>query len=227
MRRFVGVLLGIAGALVLVNPVACGGRVGEIGGGGGGDGGGFCPAPSSVQEGAECAPSGETCSSAYPSCGDGVLPCTCSGGIWVCEPAPPCPPPPPSCPAPASITSGGTCTTDPGLNCTSTIPIYDDCTGAFDGYLPCNCSDGTWLCFISEPACVDASPPPSSCPAPSSVEQGLPCAGSPSQCPGNPTDCGGAIFYDAFECQDGAWNDVAHTDCAVEAGVLDAGVGAD
>ena len=29
-----------------------------------------------------------------------------------------------------------------------------------------------------------------------------------------PTDCDGAVFYDAFECDSGAWNDIAVTGCS-------------
>jgi hypothetical protein len=52
------------------------------------------------------------------------------------------------------------------------------------------------------------------CPDPQDVEQGISCQSPGLQCPGNPTDCDGATFYDAFECDSGEWNDVATTGCS-------------
>jgi hypothetical protein len=67
-------------------------------------------------------------------------------------------------------------------------------------------------------------PPPSNgCPDPSSVYAGETCSSAPGlSCSGNPSPCGGAIFYDALACVSGSWVSVATTVCEI-GGDIDAG----
>jgi hypothetical protein len=109
----------------------------------------------------------------------------------------------------------------------SGTPIYG-CSGQVDGYVPCFCDSGAWSCDDpGPPECADVSPPPSKCPDPQTVDQGVSCVSEGQQCPGRPTDCGGQIVYDAFQCTAGTWDDVATTVCDVDAsdggGPVDAG----
>jgi hypothetical protein len=63
--------------------------------------------------------------------------------------------------------------------------------------------------------CPDAS---TGCPDPSSIAQGAACFTEGQQCPGKPTDCGGQILYDAFQCTAGQWDDIATTICDLDGG---------
>jgi hypothetical protein len=230
-------------ALPFLAVFACGGRVGLIDGGDGGKDAGTCPSPDAVVSGSACTTDGLVCSSSYDTCA-GTITCACSGGAWACSGAgPSCPPPPPcgvagqpecpdaqppGCPAPADVVPGDTCSVDSQDTCSSSTPLYD-CSGNFIGYMQCDCFGSQWSCDSFGPDCPDASPPPppDGCPDPQSVEQGVACFDALEQCAGNPTDCDGAIFYDAFECDNGEWNDVAVTQCDSDGGegVADAGAG--
>jgi len=269
MRRFAGTVALVIPFLALL---ACGGRVGVVGGGGGGT----CPSPSAVASGVACTSAGQTCASTFSVCGTPEsADCTCTDGTWACPafggPAcvVACPPTngvqpgsscdlatqspctveltstacdgsqlvgecscqsdaegsatwactqavepecadaqPPGCPAPSFVVQGKGCNVSPQLSCNSDIPTYD-CNGNITGDASCQCFAGAWSCVTSEPDC-----PPTGCPDPQSVEQGISCLSPGLQCPGNPTDCDGAIFYDAFECDSGAWNDIAVTGCS-------------
>ena len=261
------------GTVALVIPflavLACGGRVGLVGGGG------TCPSPSAVTTGAACTSAGQTCESSFSACGTPeTAQCTCTDGTWACPtfngpacvvqcprtngvqpgsscdlaqespctveltstgcngtqltgectcqadgqgsaswacsepPGPECADAqPPGCPDPSSVVQGNGCDVAPQLSCDSEIPIYD-CNGNITGDASCQCFGGEWSCITSEPDC-----PPTGCPDPQSVEQGVSCMSPGLQCPGNPTECDGAVFYDAFECDSGQWNDVAVTGC--------------
>jgi hypothetical protein len=121
---------------------------------------------------------------------------------------------PPSCPPSYSILAGGTCTAPSNVQCPSQIGMYD-CSGDFLGDAQCQCLGGAWSCPIPTPVC-DAGPGP--CPDPTSVAQGAFCSSEGQQCPGNPTDCGGQILYDAFQCTGGQWDDIATTICDLDGG---------
>jgi hypothetical protein len=142
--------------------------------------------------------------------------CSCQSdgqgaAIWACTQGfePECPdaqPPPPGCPDPSVVGEGGSCDVSSQLTCATDVPLYD-CSGNYIGNESCQCF-GAWNCETPI-ECADAS----TCPAPQDVEQGVGCFSPGTQCPGNPTNCDGAIFYDAFECDNGEWNDVATTGC--------------
>jgi hypothetical protein len=272
----------LAGTAALVIPflavLACGGRVGLVGGGGG-----SCPSPSAVASGVACASAGQSCPASYSYCGSSEsVACTCNNGTWACPdfngpgcvvptcpgtdaiqpntacdlatqsgctvpytytgcggvaltasctcqtegggsaiwecgvaPEPDCPDAqPPGCPDPSFVTQGGSCGTSPQLTCTSDIPMYD-CNGNYLGDQQCECFNDSWSCVTSEPACP---PDAGGCPDPQSVEQGVSCFSPGLQCPGNPNYCDGALFYDAFECDGGLWNDIAVTGCPQDGG---------
>jgi len=138
-------------------------------------------------------------------------------GVWACDQPtePECPDAqPPGCPDASTVVQGNGCDVAPQLSCGSEIPTYD-CSGNFIGDATCQCFGGAWSCITPEPNC-----PPTGCPDPQNVEQNISCTTPGLQCPGNPTDCDGAVFYDAFECDNGAWNDIAVTGCS---GSADAG----
>jgi hypothetical protein len=141
--------------------------------------------------------------------------CTCQSdeqgaGVWECVQStePECADAqPPGCPDASTVVPDDACDVSPQQSCGSDVQQYD-CSGNVIGNGTCRCVAGAWSCNITVPAC-----PPSGCPDPESVEQGVPCTTPGVQCSGNPTSCDGAVFYDAFECDDGAWNDVAATTC--------------
>jgi len=266
MRRFAGT---VALVIPFLAALACGGRVGLVGGGG------TCPSPSAVASGAACTSAGQTCTGSVSYCGTpDSVDCTCTDGAWACPVAtgtpcvvacPPsnsvqpgsscslpaqgvctveltstgcdgltyqsfcscqgsegsgvweCPQPlgpecadaqPPGCPDPSTVVNGNGCNVPPQVSCSSDIPAYD-CNGNIIGDAQCQCYGGAWSCITPEPNC-----PPTGCPAPQSVEQGISCVSPGAQCPGNPTNCDGAVFYDAFECDNGSWNDIAITGCS-------------
>jgi len=269
MRRFAGT---VALVIPFLAALACGGRVGLVGGGGGGT----CPSPSAVANGGACTSAGQTCAATFDECGSPTtVDCTCTNGGWACPsfagpgcvvacpltdevqpgqscslpaqgpctvpltytgcdgialtgscscqsdgqgaaswacsepPGPECPDAqPPGCPDASQVVQGNGCDVSPQLSCDSLTPVYD-CNGNITGDAPCQCFNGAWSCITSEPSC-----PPTGCPDPVSVEQGVSCVTPGMQCPGNPTDCDGAVFYDAFECDSGVWNDIAVTGCS-------------
>ena len=269
MRRFAGT---VALVIPFLAALACGGRVGLVGGGGG-----TCPSPAAVASGAACTSAGQTCSGSYSQCGaPESIDCTCTDGAWACPvttgapcvvACPPtngvqagescnlpaqmrphrrahvhrlrdgltnssfctcqdqgggsglweCPEPPgpecadaqpPGCPDPSTVVNGNGCNVSPQVSCDSDALTYD-CNGNVTGQATCQCFGGAWSCITPEPNC-----PPTGCPDPQNVEQDVSCVTPGLQCPGNPTDCDGATFYDAFECDNGVWNDVATTGCS-------------
>jgi hypothetical protein len=221
--------------------LACGGRTDQLGGGssssGGSSGGssgsssgGSSGGSSGSSSGGGCptlaftTPPTGSCDSAVlagcsfpasiPYCGSSIdVTCTCPSGTWSCPgpPVPKC-----ACPDPSQVQPGGKCFVGESTGCASTIPIYG-CNG-LEGYETCDCIGGAWECLTpGPPDCPDASPPPL-CPEPQKVAQGIACTEEGQQCPGNPTVCGGATLYDAFQCTNGQWDDVATTICDVDAG---------
>ena len=78
----------------------------------------------------------------------------------------------------------------------------------------------TQIVAMRTPCRGPAACPPAAggCPDPQSVEQGVSCYSPGLQCPGNPNYCDGALFYDAFECDGGLWNDIAVTGCPQDGG---------
>jgi hypothetical protein len=48
--------------------------------------------------------------------------------------------------------------------------------------------------------------------------EGTPCTSNGLQCKGNPTQCGGATFYDALQCDGAKFVTVAMTVCGIDAG---------
>ncbi len=267
MRHFVAT---VALVLPFFAALACGGRVGLVGGGGSPS----CPSPAAVANGVACTSQGETCSGTVDVCGgSSTEDCTCASGVWSCpavtapcvercpttngvqpggscdpttqgactvevtsiacdgvevsgectcqpdgagsgawscvqDQQPECPDAgPPGCPDPSFVVQGGGCGVSSQLQCASSTPVFD-CEGN-PIEVSCECFAGAWSCPQS-PSC----PPPTGCPDPQDVEQGFACNSPGLQCPGNPTDCDGAVFYDAFECDGGEWNDVAPTTCS-------------
>jgi hypothetical protein len=47
---------------------------------------------------------------------------------------------------------------------------------------------------------------------------GAPCSGSGLFCKGNPTQCGGATFFDALQCDGSKFVTVAMTECGIDGG---------
>jgi hypothetical protein len=203
--------------------LACGGRVE-----GSGDGGGNPTCPATIAQAgtacdlatqSDCAPT-----ATYSACGQSAVsgPCTCAAdgagaATWTCAIPVVCtePEPTPSaCPSPVSINrAGDACDVSPELTCLSNIDVFD-CYGAFVGAESCTCPKGAWECStFALPTCSDASSSPPPCPAPQGVEQGLSCSSTLQQCPGNPRPCEGATFFDVFECDGDAWNDIVVTLC--------------
>jgi hypothetical protein len=181
----------------------------------GGDGGVACPSPAAVESGGACNGNGLTCPWTATGCDGNPLDCTCAGGSWVCQEPPPCIAPQPVCPAPSAVQEGFTCDVSSGTSCVTDDPIVD-CEGDVTGYLSCVCTGGTWACpFPPVQTCEDAGGP---CPKPNDIVQDTACSSDGQQCPGNPQVCGGQVLYDAFECEQGLWQDVAVTDCDVDAG---------
>jgi hypothetical protein len=265
MRHFAGT---VALVLPFLAALACGGRVGVVGGGGNGS----CPSPAAVENGIACTAQGQTCSGTVDVCGGSSNEdCTCASGVWSCpavaapcvEQCPPtngvqpgsscdlttqgactveitatvcdgtvavgscsceasgqggatwgcglslpeCDDAGPSCPDPSVVVQGNACAVSSQLQCDSATPVFDCDGNAIE--VSCDCLGGLWSC-PQPPSC----PPPTGCPDPQDVEQGVSCDNAQQQCPGNPTDCDGAVFYDAFECDGGQWNDVAPTACS-------------
>jgi hypothetical protein len=184
-----------------------------------------CPPPSTVNSGFACAARGLKClSSSFDNdCnGQPTIPvaCICGQSMWNCVHMRPACPPAPMCPAPSTIKNGASCAVD-GLTCQSDLPIYG-CGGLVSGYAQCQCTQGgQWFCqFPQQPVglCVDASMPPSTCPDPSALMEGTACSSNGLTCKGNPTLCGGATFFDAFQCDGSKFVTVAMTICGIDGG---------
>lgn len=188
--------------------------------------------PVSATPGSSCDPAtqgGCTFAVTVPLCGGGSYTASCScqpqgasgAGTWDCgaAPEPDCPDAQPGCPPPSTIQLGGTCSVGANVSCQSAIPVYG-CSGQVEGYVSCFCDAGGWNC--AEPGAPDCA-----CPDPSGVQQGLSCTVEGQQCPGRPSVCGGQVLYDAFQCTNGTWDDIATTICDVDAsgggGPIDAG----
>jgi hypothetical protein len=104
--------------------------------------------------------------------------------------------------------------------------------------LPCYCIDHLWNCAPAQPPpdCPDGDGPPDEgpdvyvpggCPPPYDVFQGFTCSQLNLECPGNPTYCDGALFYDALQCNGAVWITLAATQCADAGPEVDAEVDAD
>jgi hypothetical protein len=243
MKRLMAALACVIPALTAL---ACGGQVAPVGAGDGGrdeGGGGYdasvCPGVADVHTGAPCDfATQDQCAVpiTYAGCDNVAVTGTCSclptpagTAAWLCDGPSPCLPPPPppppdldasACPSAASIVEQAACNVDSQLSCPSDQGVYD-CYGTLLGDESCSCLAGQWFCRgFSVPACVDAAPPPGpECPDAGSIEQGDPCSAPSQECPGNPQPCDGVVFYDAFECDNGQWRDVATTHCADDGGV--------
>jgi len=131
MHRFARAAIAVIPVLAAI---ACGGRVGEVGGGGP-----PCPSPSAVAPGVACASAGQVCVETTDECDTlGTADCTCIDGIWTC-PAVATPNcfvpdagPPPVCPVAAAVIQGDSCDVPQQLSCSSDTPIYD-CSGNVAG----------------------------------------------------------------------------------------------
>jgi len=215
----------------------CGGGVGHVGsqGGDGGpgstgddvgispdDGGGGvdpgCASGSPIGTGQPCAAADLMCPLGTLTDCDGTvrtLECLCDGRVWTCDPVTPraCPPPA-ACPDPSTLLPGSACAVPEGQSCVSTdVPVPHCENGPFStGKAECQCIGGAWSCPVSPIPCPP--PPPTSCPDPSYVYSGQSCSAS-GTCSGNPTYCGGALFYDALQCVSGVWVTVAATACDI------------
>jgi hypothetical protein len=175
-----------------------------------------------VQSTGACSPNGITCPTnvTIPDCNGNPGPpltCVCENGQWLCEHGVPgCPKP--VCPAPQAVVPGVGCNLPDTLTCDSATPYYD-CNGNVRGNLACTCSMGSWSCpQPPDPCPMDASV---GCPPPAWIQAGTTCSSFNVTCPGNPTQCNGQTDYDAFQCENGVWVDVAHTLCDVDAGAGD------
>jgi hypothetical protein len=227
-------------ALVLVPLVsifACGGRFdGDLpdGGGSSGSSGGSsgvqgCPAPANVTANAACSPDGLVCPSPQPplDCNGNPTPinCVCQSGAWVCAEPSPRGCPQPACPVPGDVRPGVGCNVQDTNTCVS-VTRYYDCYGNTVDVLSCNCIAYRWTCPQPPLTCGgDASP---GCPPAPDVLGGVPCSMPGLRCPGNPTQCAGQLYYDAFWCENdpppsssGTWVDVTPGLCAADAGAGD------
>lgn len=119
-----------------------------------------------------------------------------------------------TCPPAAAIKGNGACDLDPKVQCPSDI-TYAGCDGTVAGTLVCSCYDGTWEC--PEPSTCTFGDG-GDCPLPASIQSGMPCDFPGATCPGSPRVCNGQTSYDAFECNDGMWVDVAHSTCDADGG---------
>jgi hypothetical protein len=175
--------------------------------------------PTTVQAGSACLTSQRGCvaSASVTDCAGMpiMLSCDCEQDGWVCEGTVPGCADAQACPSPSAVQEGFACDLVSGTSCVTDDPIVD-CDGDVTGYISCACSGGTWACpFTPVMNCQDAGGP---CPKPNDVVQDTACSSDGQQCPGNPQVCGGQVLYDAFECEQGLWQDVAVTDCDIDAG---------
>jgi hypothetical protein len=177
-----------------------------------------------VQANGVCSPDGLACPTdqTIPDCNGNpqTFDCICQNGSWFCD-GPgggDCPNPYP-CPAPQDVVPTAGCNFPGNLRCDSATPYYD-CNGNVAGYLQCNCDQSEWSCPRPPMVCMtDAS---TGCPPPESIQASALCSeGLGVMCPGNPTQCNGQTDFDAFQCDNGVWVDVAHTVCDVDAGASD------
>lgn len=196
-----------------------GGSGGSSGGSGSSSGGEMCPAPANVQSSGACSPDGLTCPTdvTIPDCNGNPGPpltCICQSGQWFCDAPGPgqCPV---TCPDAQNVVPNTPCKLPASLTCPSATPFYD-CNGNVAGDLTCTCNGGAWYCLPPPMVCpVDAG---TGCPDPKSIQSGAPCVDPNTTCPGNPTQCNGQTDYDAFQCENGVWVDVAVTVCDVDGG---------
>ncbi len=145
----------------------------------------------------------------------GPVLCTCGSGVWQCShTSPACPPTP--CPSPDAVRPNGVCDVVPSEICPSAVSVFD-CSGMITGYQTCTCIGGTWAC--SDPG-VPPSCPPSACPDPDTVSDGVSCVGTTKglQCPGEPLSCDGVTFYDSLSCDGSTWVTLAATECGLDGG---------
>lgn len=214
--------------LPFVTLLACSGHVEVIGGGddgGSGDGNpAQCPQPAQVGPGESCTEEGLTCSSSAPiACpggggGGGTFGCTCLQGTWACEGGGrACPVNPTQvCPDPSQVQQSAYCNVDAQLSCNTNL-TFPTCDGSDGGIETCVCSSNSWQCPVfGAPLCPGEAGVP--CPPPSNVYAGWACSGSGVQCAGNPQQCGSITVYDAFDCENGAWVDIAQTICDADGG---------
>ena len=180
-----------------------------------------CPAKSHVVDGYACSLSGLVCSSSQTSfdCQGNAksLACFCDGESWTCEQATQLNCPAQVCPAPQTIFPGGYCiSAGLGNVCSSANVPYAGCGGPADDFTTtasCTCTSSGWSCPVIQAPCPP--PPPQACPSPYSVYQYQSCYSGGMVCPGNPQNCDGDTYYDAFECE-GYWVPVARTTCAIQ-----------
>jgi hypothetical protein len=226
--------LGLAAPLAALL-FACAGRVEVVGskgsgGNGGDDGGGDesialppCPDARDVGSNATCSYQGQQCPSANLSgCdgGPGNIPveCTCMQGIWQCvSTQPSCiAPSPPGCPAEQSVAQGGYCYNAPDQTCTG--EWTESCpSGPVTSQTYCSCQSNAWVCNPVATLCPEG-PDGGGCPSPWNVFSGASCVGNAVNCAGNPQPCGTSTVFDAFDCINGAWVDVAPTTCDLDGG---------
>jgi len=174
--------------------------------------------PTNVTVGSSCTASQQGCTaSAFVAGCNGTtdtVSCTCEQGDWVCEGTLPGCADAQACPSPSAVQEGFSCDVASGTSCQTDEPIVD-CDGNTTGYLSCVCSGGTWACPFPPVQSCDAGGP---CPKPVDVVMDTACPTDGQQCPGNPQECGGQVLYDAFQCEQGLWEDVAVTVCDLDAG---------
>jgi hypothetical protein len=187
-----------------------------------------CPAKSQVNDGYSCSLSGLVCPSSQTSVdcqGNATsLACFCDGEGWSCEQAPPPNCPVSTCPPPQSVYPGGFCVptaSETTIACSSKDVPSTGCDGeATVASGLCFCTVSGWTCPPVSPSCPP--PPPPTCPDPYSVSVYQPCYANGLVCPGDPQNCEGDTYYDAFQCE-GYWVPVATTQCNI--GGDDASVG--
>ncbi len=183
--------------------------------------------------GGACTAEGLTCSGpdVMGDCGDSFSQCTCENGVWgACTFDGPmgCPQPVPACPPPSTISAGASCDrpmTCPMETLVCGVPVTD--------HVGCDCIEGSWVCEAPDAGdnCPDTGlpdviSPPTDCPPPGEVLAGNACFGAGVECPGNPQECDGTIFYDALECDGARWVTLAATVCGVGDGGPDGDDGA-
>jgi hypothetical protein len=203
-----------------------------------------------VNPGEACTVAGLTCpalNEVVHMCQPAVQQCTCENGVWghCVFDGPPEGCPVPACPNGNELTPNAPCNLPPMTRCDEFV-TGTACGLSIDQRLPCYCIDNAWNCAPPQPPpdCPDAYVLPDvyvapGCPPPPEVLQGLACSAAGQECPGNPTFCDGAVFYDALQCNGSFWITLAATQCAdagpevdadvdaEDAGVLEASIGSD